>query len=546
MKLNLFFLFSLLFSGSLMAQDSAPENWFNLDYGSDKISGVSTEKTYQTLLKDRSSQTVVVAVIDSGVDYKHEDLKAVMWVNEDEIPGNGIDDDKNGYIDDIHGWNFIGGKNGKNINADALEIARLVGMYDKKFKGVDPSNLKKKEKKKYDKYLKMKKVIDDKQAELAIQSASWFALDETLSRLKKALKNDSFTAEDLKAFETTDETLSSDKEMLENILSKGTTVADLMDQVAGAKGYFDTQMNKWYNPEFDPRAEIVGDNYKNSHERGYGNSDVKGPDAAHGTHVAGIIAAVRDNDLGIKGVADNVRIMSIRAVPDGDERDKDVANAIFYAVDNGATIINMSFGKSYVYDKGIVDKAVKYAQKHDVLLVHAAGNDGSNTDSANNFPNDKYNKSGWFKPKYCKNWLEVGALSWKGGENAVAGFSNYGKKNVDVFAPGYQINSTIPEQGYAKFSGTSMASPVTAGVAALLRSYFPTLTAGQVKAIIMGSVNPQTQKVKQPGTKALVPFSELCQTGGVVNVYKAVKLAEKTKGKKKVKNQKSSKQVAVP
>ena len=255
--------------------------------------------------------------------------------------------------------------------------------------------------------------------------------------------------------------------------------------------------------------------------------------------MAGIIAAVRDNDLGIKGVANNVRIMSVRAVPDGDERDKDVANAIIYAVDNGASIINMSFGKGFSWDKEVVDKAVKYAAKKDVLLVHAAGNSSQNTDEEDNFPNDRYEKRGWFRKKMAKNWLEIGALSWKPGENAVASFSNYAKGNVDLFAPGHQINSTTPDQNYQSLSGTSMAAPVTAGVAAVLRSYFPSLTAEQVKEIMMTTVTPVTQKVKKPGHKdgdALVEFSSLSKSGGVVNAYLAVKKAMTVKGKKKVKS----------
>jgi cell wall-associated protease len=289
-----------------------------------------------------------------------------------------------------------------------------------------------------------------------------------------------------------------------------------------------------YNPEFNPRADIIKDNYADSYEKNYGNADIKGPDALHGTHVAGIIGAVRNNNLGMKGVADNVRIMGVRAVPDGDERDKDVANAIIYAVDNGATVINMSFGKSYAWDKEAVDRAVKYAQSKDVLLIHAAGNDAkSNDEGENNFPNARFKKHGWFSPKRAKNWIEVGALSWKKNEDAVADFSNYGQNNVDVFAPGVDIYSTLPESKYKNLSGTSMASPVCAGVAAVIRSYFPELTAEQVKECIEKSVVKQSYKVKKPGSEEKVPFSSLSRTGGVVNVYSAVKLAGEMKGKKK-------------
>jgi subtilisin family serine protease len=298
-----------------------------------------------------------------------------------------------------------------------------------------------------------------------------------------------------------------------------------------------------YNENFDPR-DIVGDNYEDVDQKIYGNNDVEGPDAAHGTHVAGIIAAVRDNEIGVQGIANNVRIMSVRAVPDGDERDKDVANAIRYAVDNGASIINMSFGKGFSWNKNVVDDAIRYAQKKDVLLVHASGNSNKNIDEEDNFPNDVYEKPKGFlfcKKKEAKTWLEVGALSWESGENMIAYFSNYGKKEVDVFAPGMAIYSTVPNDSYQIMQGTSMASPVVTGIAAVLRSYFPKLKAEQVKEIIMQSADPIGTKVKVPGSDELVLLSEISKSGGIVNVYTAVSLASKTKGKKKIKKKKEAK-----
>ncbi len=539
MKIKSLFIAGFMSAGLLVtAQDAAPENWFNLDKSQDNVAGVSTEKMYKELLKDRASQTVVVAVIDSGVDPRHEDLKSVMWVNKDEIPDNGIDDDKNGYIDDINGWNFIGGKNGENVNHETLEITRLVAHYKKKFDGKDPSALSKKEKKEYKRYQKLDKEITDKRAEIEQQGMGYIMFASAIKKIKAGVAKDNISVDDLKAFKSEDEEVNSMLPRLIDIMSKqGASFDEIESQVSGASDYFSGQLNYYYNTDYDPRS-VVGDNYSDSYDRNYGNADVQGPDAMHGTHVAGIIAAARDNDLGIKGVANNVEIMSVRAVPDGDERDKDVANAIIYAVDNGASIINMSFGKGYSWDKEAVDKAVKYAAKKDVLLVHAAGNSSLNTDEEDNFPNDRYQKRGWFRKKMAKNWLEVGALSWKSGENAVASFSNYAKGNVDIFAPGYQINSTTPDQGYQALSGTSMAAPVTAGVAAVLRSYFPTLTAEQVKNIMMTTTIPVSQKVKKPGHKdgdALVDFSSLSKSGGIVNAYLAVKKAMVTKGKKKVK-----------
>ncbi len=519
----------------MMAQDNAPKDWFHLDLATDKVPGTSANKTYETLLQGKKSETVVVAVIDSGVDYNHEDLKDIMWVNADEIPNNGIDDDKNGYIDDINGWNFIGGKDGKNINHEALELSRLVAKYNKKYENVDESSLSKKEKKEYEKYQKMKKEVVDERNKIHQQSMGFMVYIEALETLKKLTGKDDFTVEDLQKIETDDESVTQSIEMVSATLAEGYTVTELEEQVNGAKAYFETRLEYYYNPEYDPRS-IVGDDYSNPDQRDYGNNDVQGPDADHGTHVAGIIGAVRNNDIGMNGIADNVRIMSVRCVPDGDERDKDVANAIRYAVDNGAQVINMSFGKSYSWDKDVVDRAVKYAQKHDVLLVHAAGNDGSNNDTGNNFPNDKYAKKGLFKPKKAKVWMEVGALNWKGGDKSAASFSNYGKENVDVFAPGVEIYSTTVGNGYASFQGTSMASPVVAGVAALLRSYFPELSAKQVKEIIMETATPQTMMVAKPGSKdEKIKFDELSVSGGIVNAYEAVEKASETKGKKKKK-----------
>ena len=473
MKFKLSLILCLLLASTLMmAQDSAPKDWFHLDPATDNVPGTSANKTYETLLKGKKSTTVVVAVIDSGVDYNHEDLKDVMWVNEDEIPNNGIDDDKNGYIDDVNGWNFIGGKDGKNIHHESLEISRLVAKYNKKFENVDVASLSKKEKKKYDEYIKMKEEITKEREKIQQQAMGYMVYNEAIATLKKETGKDNFTLDDLKKIKSDDESINQAVEMVSGPLSKGHSVADLEEDLKGATDYFNSRLEYYYNPEFDPRG-IVGDDYSNSDERIYGNNDVQGPDANHGTHVAGIIGASRGNGIGMDGIADNVRIMSVRCVPDGDERDKDVANAIRYAVDNGAQVINMSFGKSYVWDKDVVDRAVKYAQKHDVLLVHAAGNDGSNNDTGNNFPNDTYDKKGWFKPKKAKVWIEVGASAWQGIDQLAATFSNYGKESVDVFAPGVDIYSTIPGNKYKFLNGTSMAAPVVSGLAALIMSYYP-------------------------------------------------------------------------
>lgn len=516
-----------------MAQlsDKAPDDWFHLDATNDGFQGISTDKMYSEL-KGKKANTVIVAVIDSGVDAEHEDLKDVMWVNEDEIPGNGIDDDKNGYVDDIHGWNFIGGKDGKNVHHDNLEITRLYRELDTKYKNKSKDDLSKKEKKEYERYKEMEETIKKQQEENGGNAMLYSGLLDAVNAIELKMGKSDITKDDLDKFESDDPMVSRAAAILANVVGQGATLADFKKQLEGGVEHFTNQLEYYYNPEFDPRS-IVGDNYKNSYEKGYGNNNVEGPDAGHGTHVAGIIAAIRGNGIGMDGVANNVKIMSVRTVPDGDERDKDVANAIIYAVDNGAKVINMSFGKGYSYDKEAVDKAVKYAAKKDVLLVHAAGNSNQDNDDTDNFPNDSYQKRGLFKPKMAKNWLEIGALSWKKGEDAPATFSNYGKENVDIFSPGVDIYSTTPDNKYEHFNGTSMAAPVTAGIAAVIRGYYPKLTAEQVKDVIMSSAVKQNQKVKVPGSDEKVAFAELCRTGGIVNAHKAIKMASTVKGKNK-------------
>jgi len=531
--------FAFLMGTVMNAQDSVPENWFNLDKGGADVQGVSTEKVYTSLLKGKKSQTVIVAVIDSGVDAEHEDLKDVMWINPGEIAGNGIDDDKNGYVDDIHGWNFIGGKDGKNVKEDNLEVARVYKKLKPKYDGKSATQISGKDKKEYEIYMKAKKEIEEGREEAASNLAQYESIKpiiiEALSEIEKVLDGKKPTMENVKGIDVgANRSLSIGQNVVLDVLGQGASVESMEEvkevmngQLQEAIDHFANQLEYGLNPDFDSRV-VIGDNYANQTEKGYGNNDVEGPDARHGTHVAGIIGAVRDNGIGMNGVANNVRIMSIRAVPDGDERDKDVANAIRYAVDNGASIVNMSFGKGFSWNKKVVDDAVKYAAKKDVLLVHAAGNSAMEVEPTNNYPNDKYDKKKLFGKRNAQNWIEVGALSWKGGEDAVATFSNYDQQNVDLFAPGVAIYSTVPGNKYENLQGTSMASPVVAGVAAILRSYFPKLKAKQVKAILEASVVPLNQTVTKPGSDGeKVPFKTLSVTGGVVNAYKAVQKATK-------------------
>ncbi|MEL7219977.1 MAG: S8 family peptidase [Bacteroidota bacterium] len=536
MKLyNILGLFLLLACFNLTAQDETPTDWPHLDLAADGRLGMSTNKAYAELLDGKSNQTVIVAIIDSGVDAEHEDLADIMWVNEDEIAGNGIDDDRNGYIDDIHGWNFIGNKNGESIDGENLEIIRLYNRYKARFEGADVSKLSKSARKEYELYKEYEETIQDKRSSMESNVTLYNRTFDMIKSLADAIGKDPdmIKATDVEKYTGDDGEVGKAAQFMSGILAKGEEFGEVYHQIEGAAEYFNQSYNMNWNPDFDAR-DIIGDNPADLDDRNYGNNDVEGPDALHGTHVAGIVAAIRNNGIGMDGVAGNVRIMSVRTVPNGDERDKDVANAIRYAVDNGASIINMSFGKGQSPYKGAVDAAVRYARDNDVLLVHAAGNDGKELTFENNFPNDLYSKRGFFGPKYADNWIEVGAMTAYNDENLAASFSNWSNDKVDVFAPGEEIYAPVPDDKYQNLQGTSMASPMVAGLAAVLRSYFPDLTAKQVKEIIMESAVVPSQLVITPGTEDdKMPFMKLSVAGGVANTYQAVKMAMEIKGKKK-------------
>jgi subtilisin family serine protease len=493
-------------------------NWQNLDNKQDSTMGISTEKAYLELLKGKKATTVLVAVIDAGVDTTHEDLKAVIWKNKTE-KRDGRDNDKNGYTNDIHGWNFIGSATG-NVHYDNLELVRQIRQGQVKFGHKDSTAIAAAELPAFRTFLKQKIELYEKitAAKQGVKNTAGFK--STCDRIIQSIGKTNPAVADFQAYDATDVAEDRARAFIVAELKKDPSLKAFMaKQIDAVFKRYQEEIDYHLNLNFDPRA-VVGDDYTNSAQRNYGNNDVMGPEADHGTHVAGIIGAVRDNQLGINGVADHVMIMSVRAVPNGDERDKDVANAIRYAADNGAKIINMSFGKAYTHDKKAVDDAVKYAMTKDVLIVHAAGNDDKNLDAADNFPNRRYADGSGL----ANAWIEVGASSFKNDEDLKAPFSNYGKTSVDVFAPGVKINSSVPGSKYAALDGTSMAAPVVAGLAALIREYYPELTAIQVKEIILRSVT----KVDHPVmlNYRLKPFTNLCNTGGIVNAYQALQLAD--------------------
>jgi subtilisin family serine protease len=493
-------------------------NWQNLDNKQDTTLGISTEKAYHDLLRGKKATTVIVAVIDAGVDTAHEDLKRAIWKNIKEKP-DGQDNDKNGYADDLHGWSFIGSAKG-NVHYDNLELVRQIRQQRVKFGDKDSTLVPAADLPECRDFLKKKDELYRKRTADANALKNIEGLKTITDRITQHIGKTNPSLTDFQDYDATDVTEDRVCNFIVSQLKKDNSFANFKaTQIDAIREHYQVEMDYQLNIDYDPRP-IVGDDYFNSSQRNYGCNDVTGPEADHGTHVAGIIGADRSNDKGIKGVADNVMIMSVRAVPNGDERDKDVANAIRYAANNGARIINMSFGKTYTQDKKGVDEAVKYAMGRGLLIIHAAGNDNKDLDTEQNFPNRIYaDGSGT-----AQAWIETGASSFRDDENLKAPFSNYGKTSVDVFAPGVKINSCIPGNKYAAFDGTSMAAPVVAGLAALIMEYYPKLTAIQVKDIILKSVvkiNHPVELRTSSGLKS-VPFSELCNTGGIINAYQAV------------------------
>ncbi len=533
---------SFFYFCSVVAQTEVPNGWHTLDLEKDSFYGISLNKAYHFLQQKKiKPNTVIVAVLDSGCDTLQEDLKNILWHNPKEIPNNHIDDDNNGYIDDVYGWNFLGNKNGENLRYASDERTRIFYRFKEQFSGkkIDSSSLSMSEKEQYKLWKQAATELNistDDELEIAIIDMALKAIKKYDKVLKTEMGVEEYTTAYLEKFETkTTEAKQSKYNYLTTVKlleidsdEKNTSLISQLEE------YVETKKKTIKDKESAPtnyRAVIIKDDYNNINDKYYGNADVTALSPRHGTHVSGIIAAQRNNNLGIDGVADNAKVMIVRVVPEGDEYDKDVALGIFYAVNNGAKVINMSFGKGLSPEKYWIDSAIKYAAKKDVLLIHAAGNDFKNTDSSASFPTPYFLNSTLF----ANNFITVGASTdpkiSKG--NIVADFSNYGKNSVNVFAPGVRIYSTVQGvNNYSNLQGTSMAAPIVSGLAALLRGYFPSLTATQTKEIIEKSVfkpneNTTVYVTIRYDPKERITIQNGCSSGGIVNAANAVELAFK-------------------
>lgn len=530
-------------------QQSSVKLWHQKDKQQDTIPGISLDKFYSQNKKAAKSKAIVVAVIDTQIDLKHEDLLGQIWNNTKEVANNGIDDDNNGYIDDSNGWNFIGTKRGSTVWSN-FEYVRIVREYEKQFKNSKESEVLSNDLNSYKEYIRANKKLDQEkryyQNWLKSLKHDIVKLPIAKDSLKKYFPKENYTYQQLdsmyKKHKINDKSYmqrrdDNDKDfgaLIEIVMGSYELEQYNLNDIKRNEEEIDSIVNRNLNMSYNERHFF--DLNEHLFEKGYGNNNVSSNLSGitinnHSTRVSGIIAANRFNGIGVKGITSNVKIMPLSISPSGDEHDKDIALAIRYAVDNGAKIINMSFGKEFSLHKKWVIDAYKYAEKHDVLLVHGSGNNSFNVDENPYYPNDVDYEN---PNEVVANFINVGATTSKADSTLVASFSNYGKKNVDLFAPGAKIYTTASNNTYGFESGTSFSAPMVSGTAALIWSYYPKLTAKQVKEIILESGTAYDMEVLVPGGQGKkAKFSELSKSGKVLNVYNAMQLAEKVSKKKR-------------
>jgi len=519
-------LLSLPLSGKDKGKDSARYvTWYLKDAEKDRIPGTGMERAFQELLKRKKPSRVIVAVIDGGMDIRHRELQDHLWKNDDEIPWNEIDDDHNGYIDDTCGWNFLGGPGGRSIDYETVEVTRLYRQYKTKIDSMrngycdsltEPCTFYMQIADEYEKKLKEAKET------LSLVSFIEEMYSHADSIIRLSLQKENYSLQEVKKLKPVNKEAKTSKKLILFLEKQGVSLQDIKEM----KQQYEEKVKYHYNINYSPRQEIIGDDPAVNSNRFYGNNHLSFR-PYHATAVAGIIVKINTLAKTVNGISDSIVIMPVVAIPDGDEYDKDVANAIRYATDNGARIINMSFGKGYSPYKAMVDSALRYAEEKGVLLIHAAGNDASNIDKKMSYPSFLTNDS-----HQCNNGITVGASTPFLNRHLIADFSNYGKKNTDLFAPGTYIYAPYPANTYRMMEGTSFSAPVVTGIAAAIFSYYPELSASEVKEIIIGSTRkfprkrffvPSPNEKKRKKKKCL---SELCVSGGIVDGYAALRKAE--------------------
>lgn len=547
----------LLKNGSSNDKKQSDLDWFNCSFDKDGIYGAEVNKAYDFLKDKKIKKRPVVAIIGTGLDIEHEDLKDAIWKNPKEKKINGKDNDKNGYIDDIHGWNFLGGKDGtvmeKTMEEGDREFIRLFdkgyGKYfydgenfyqminDKKTKVPAPDNMNE-----YRYYVN--RVLSESRIagsyggyQLSYLIRDYGKHFDRMMRAKypnqeltqkefgicydpKAAKRDSLSEVAFMIYImgfTVSQTDSWD--VVHNAIKSG-------DQITMAKEEYEKAMQQYGN---DGRKEIVGDNYLDLNDYKYGNNVLLTSDAFAGTMLGGIIAANRENDWGMNGIMDKAELMTLRVkANEGEPYLKDVVLAIRYAVDNHADIIMLPQQATLYPDnqKKWVDEALKYAESKGVLVVVPTREYSVDMAKMEFYPNR------WMTGEKELTNLMIVASSDKNGNPSMS--SNYGAKEVDLFAPGTDVYSSYTGDTYQKASGAGLAAAATVGVAALIKAYYPELSGSQIRNLLIKSVTSRADaevekgiRVKDRVTQDLFLFGDLCLSKGILNAYNAVIAADK-------------------
>ena len=532
-----------LYTCSLFVWGQDTKFWHWKDLEKDGVHGVSLFKAQQLLIDLKLKPApIVIAILDGGIDTNHLQIKPLLWNNTKEIPGNHLDDDKNGYVDDLHGWNFLGNAAGQNINKASDEKSRIYHRYKSEFKqdNLDSAtwDLKKKQTYKIWQQAAAEIIFTDEDADnLAFIKMARNAVVKMGVILIREIEDSNFTAEKLETYQpvgklTADTKISYLRTLQALGIDKSNghqSILDDLNEYISGKEQSAISMD---NAPVDLRKNIIQDQYENFKDQYYGNNNITGPNAKHGTHVAGLAAGIVDTIVPNATFINPIRIMGVRVVPDGDEYDKDVALGIRYAVNNGAKIINMSFGKSFSPEQPWVDSAIRYAASKDVLIIHSAGNESYDLNVKSVYPNPY---STVFKDK-ANNLITVGASSDPIiAESILTDFSNYGNQIVDVLSPGNKIYSSLPNQNYGYLNGTSMSAPILSHIAALIRSYFPKLSAIEVKTILLQSCwKPEDENTlfPIPQKDQAKKLNEMSAEGGIINAALCIQNAMKFQSNK--------------
>ena len=482
----------LLLVSTMSAQTAADDvyaGWYKTWNDSLKGANITAAQQYLHSHKAKKKRTVVVGIIDSGADTECLALKRALWTNAKEKI-NGKDDDHNGYVDDVHGWNFLGTKDGKfNMTSAGTEEYRQFKRLYPKYKNVKSreevadSNRKEyayymamRRKAKINSYLMFYEVAARKQKLMG-------EMDDMLKRAK--LDVDTLTMGGMLNTEVAD-TLVKDTfvKLIMADLYKNPMTTRWDDYVKKQRADFALMGKRIYSIEHDKdKRLLMGDNQEDATDRFYGNNMLNIEGMEHGNFVASVVAGNVVDDSRYSGVCVDARVMPVRVCPEGDEYDKDVATGIIYAVDNGAKIINLSLGKYTSPHPEMVNEAIAYAGKHDVLVIGAAGNNHLNIDSIAYFP-----AAVDAKGQTLDNFIRVGGTAMDGSRSSI---SNYGDHKVDIYAPGEYISGVYPGNKKDFANGTSVATPVVSGIAAMLRTYFPKLKATQLKRVLIETAREQ-------------------------------------------------------